>query len=201
MSAFRPRNSKLKVTKGEKTRARLLDAAVRCFVVQGWEGASMAELARAGGVNRSLFIHYFDSKEKLIAECMAYVGERGRELTERFEAEDRRSANAAERYIRASFRIFKEHPELAAFLWLAIHRATYDPATRAIIEAIFAQAWKALVERMKKDPKLARHAKLETARRIHMSLLGGATAALVDSSRDVEDHEERVLATIAAFLT
>ncbi|QFS83509.1 HTH-type transcriptional repressor KstR2 [Roseivivax sp. THAF40] len=49
----------------EKRHGLLLDAA-RVFAEQGMEKASMAEIARAAGVSKSLLYHYYPSKSELI---------------------------------------------------------------------------------------------------------------------------------------
>jgi TetR/AcrR family transcriptional regulator, regulator of cefoperazone and chloramphenicol sensitivity len=54
------------------TRARIRDAAVRRFAVEGF-GVSVRALAAAAGVSPALVIHHFGSKDALRAECDRYV--------------------------------------------------------------------------------------------------------------------------------
>ncbi len=49
----------------DKTRAALLDAALRAFAERGFEGASIREITGAVGVGHNLVRHYFGSKEDL----------------------------------------------------------------------------------------------------------------------------------------
>ena len=46
-------------------RQQILDGARRVFLAQGFDGASMGEIARAAGVSKGTLYVYFDSKEKL----------------------------------------------------------------------------------------------------------------------------------------
>jgi TetR/AcrR family transcriptional regulator len=49
----------------DKTRAALLDAALRVFADRGFEGASIREITGAVGVGHNLVRHYFGSKDDL----------------------------------------------------------------------------------------------------------------------------------------
>lgn len=53
-------------TKGERTRAAIVDAALRLFQRHGYEGTTMREIARAAGVSLGNAYYYFESKEQLI---------------------------------------------------------------------------------------------------------------------------------------
>lgn len=53
-------------TKGERTRAAIVDAALRLFQRHGYEGTTMREIARAAGVSLGNAYYYFESKEHLI---------------------------------------------------------------------------------------------------------------------------------------
>jgi AcrR family transcriptional regulator len=51
---------------GESAKRRqILDGARRVFLAEGFDGASMGEIARAAGVSKGTLYVYFDSKEKL----------------------------------------------------------------------------------------------------------------------------------------
>ena len=48
-----------------RTRERILRAARREFVAQGFAGARVDVIARAASVNKRMLYHYFDNKEGL----------------------------------------------------------------------------------------------------------------------------------------
>ena len=52
--------------KSERTRARILDAALELFRTRGYEAATMRAIARAAGVSLGAAYYYFESKEHLI---------------------------------------------------------------------------------------------------------------------------------------
>jgi TetR/AcrR family transcriptional regulator len=49
----------------ERSRRRLLDAALEVFAAKGYAGARVQEIADLAGVNKQLINYYFDSKEGL----------------------------------------------------------------------------------------------------------------------------------------
>jgi AcrR family transcriptional regulator len=46
----------------------LLSAALEAFVDRGYEGTSVADLAKATGLSKAAFVYHFDSKEALLFE-------------------------------------------------------------------------------------------------------------------------------------
>ena len=48
-------------------RQQILDGARRCFLAQGFDGASMNDIVTAAGVSKGTVYAYFPSKEKLFA--------------------------------------------------------------------------------------------------------------------------------------
>ncbi|MEM7480303.1 MAG: TetR family transcriptional regulator [Acidobacteriota bacterium] len=52
--------------RGEKTRARILEAALQLFLERGYDNATMREIAATAGVSLGNAYYYFQSKEHLI---------------------------------------------------------------------------------------------------------------------------------------
>lgn len=55
----------------DKRRAAILRAAARLYARQGFNGASIADLAKACRSSKSLIYHYFPSKEEILHQVMA----------------------------------------------------------------------------------------------------------------------------------
>ncbi|WP_454766992.1 CerR family C-terminal domain-containing protein [Cupriavidus campinensis] len=62
--------------RGEETRARIIDAALRLFGAHGFDGASTRDIARAAGVNAPALQYYFDNKEGVYLACIDYFVDR-----------------------------------------------------------------------------------------------------------------------------
>ncbi|MBW2253669.1 MAG: TetR/AcrR family transcriptional regulator [Deltaproteobacteria bacterium] len=68
---------------------RILDAARRLFGREGYQGASMTEVARAAGVSKGLLHYHFRSKEHLLIEAQrATFRQIHRRFEERFQKGD-----------------------------------------------------------------------------------------------------------------
>ncbi len=57
-------------TKGEKTRATILEAAHTLFLKNGFHGTSMREIAEEAGLALGGLYNYFDSKDKIFGEVI-----------------------------------------------------------------------------------------------------------------------------------
>jgi len=77
-------------TKGERTRAKLLDVAYDSIVHKGFAATSIEELVEAAGITKSGFFYHFKDKNDL-----------ARQLLERFLAEDNAILDALEQRARA----------------------------------------------------------------------------------------------------
>lgn len=62
--------------RGEETRARIIEAAMRLFAESGFDGASTRDIAREAGVNAPALQYYFDNKEGVYLACIEQFVER-----------------------------------------------------------------------------------------------------------------------------
>jgi AcrR family transcriptional regulator len=60
----------------EETRERLLDAAARVFELKGYEGATIAQIAREAGVTSGAIYAHYASKAELLADALRAHSER-----------------------------------------------------------------------------------------------------------------------------
>jgi TetR/AcrR family transcriptional regulator, transcriptional repressor for nem operon len=63
------------MSKGEKTRQRIVAEAASLFNERGFEGSSMADLMQATGLEKGGIYRHFSSKEELAAEAFDYAWE------------------------------------------------------------------------------------------------------------------------------
>jgi AcrR family transcriptional regulator len=61
--------------RGDETRRRIIDAAIRLFGERGFEGASTRDIAKLAGVNAPALQYYFDNKEGLYRACAEYIAD------------------------------------------------------------------------------------------------------------------------------
>lgn len=62
--------------RGEDTRARLIESALKLFGERGFEGASTRDIATEAGLNAPALQYYFDNKEGLYRACVEHIIER-----------------------------------------------------------------------------------------------------------------------------
>jgi TetR/AcrR family transcriptional repressor of nem operon len=67
------------ITKGERTRARIVATAAPLFNQRGYVGASMADLMAATGLEKGGIYRHFESKDALALAAFDYAAERHRE--------------------------------------------------------------------------------------------------------------------------
>jgi len=76
VEASRPRHRpELGYARGDETRRRIIDAAIKLFGERGYEGASTRDIARLAGVNAPALQYYFNGKEGLYTACAEHIAE------------------------------------------------------------------------------------------------------------------------------
>jgi AcrR family transcriptional regulator len=101
---------------GERTRSRLIRAAIRLFSARGYDGVSVDHVASAAHVDKALVYHYFSGKEDLYRAAL-------REVYQRPDAAEqgalRLGASAPEKVahlLRAMAGFLEENPEYVRML-------------------------------------------------------------------------------------
>jgi AcrR family transcriptional regulator len=65
-----PRSATVNQEMRERSRERILGAALEVFAANGYEAASISDITAAAGVSRGLVAYYFATKEQLAAELL-----------------------------------------------------------------------------------------------------------------------------------
>ncbi len=101
-------------TRGEATRRRLVDEAIRQFGRKGYEGTSLEGVASTVGVRKQTLLYYFPTKDALLETAVREVSARvGVALNDALQTEKRNKAVAV---IRTVFRLAEEWPEFPQFI-------------------------------------------------------------------------------------
>jgi AcrR family transcriptional regulator len=116
-----------KLTKGQRTSQRILDAAEQVFALQGYEGASLRQIADAVGIREPGLYNHFTGKraiyEAVLQRSLQVLAEA---LTDRF-----RQASNLHDYTELPGLVtdlLLDHPPMAALLQQALHSPPDSPA-------------------------------------------------------------------------
>jgi TetR/AcrR family transcriptional regulator len=103
-------------TGGEKRKGTLVEEAIRQFGREGYNGASLDQIATAVGVRKQTLLYYFPTKEALLEACMSAAGERlVLEIAEALEDKETYWGRA-EAVIHAVFGLAEQWPEFPMFV-------------------------------------------------------------------------------------
>jgi AcrR family transcriptional regulator len=99
--------------KSRKTRARILDAAMRLFAEAGYHSATNALIAEAAKITRGAMLYHFATREELVEAAIAHIEVERARLFEAAAGSPPPGADAAEQAIDAYWSLLHETPFLA----------------------------------------------------------------------------------------
>jgi TetR/AcrR family transcriptional regulator len=103
-------------TGGEQRRSTIVEEAIRAFGREGYNGASLDQIATAVGVRKQTLLYYFPNKEALLEACLAAAGERLAQEIGAALADKETYWDRAEAVIHAVFGLAEEWPEFPMFI-------------------------------------------------------------------------------------
>jgi AcrR family transcriptional regulator len=100
--------------RGDETRQRIIDAAIKLFGEHGFAGASTRDIAAEAGVNAPALQYYFENKEGVYNACAEFIAD---EIRARFEPSMQRALG-----------VLKRQADTSALIdaFLEIHGVTLD---------------------------------------------------------------------------
>ncbi len=115
-----------RVSRPERTRERILEAATAEFSRRGLGGARVDSIARAAGVNKRMLYHYFGNKEDLFLAVLERAYEKIRGQEDALRLENLTPVEAMKRLVRFTFRYFVDNQYFVALLNSEnLHRARH----------------------------------------------------------------------------
>ena len=128
-------------TKGERTRQRILQEAVKSIAANGFEGLVLSDIASRAGISRAGLLQHFESKEFLIAETSRYLTSHGRDVTVAAMAMLAAEPDPIIRYIRATFEWGRQFRDEVVLLVYLMNRSGYDVNSSRVVNDIFGFAY------------------------------------------------------------
>jgi AcrR family transcriptional regulator len=100
---------------GERTRARIIAAAMSCVAEVGYSRATIREIGMAAGVTSGSLYHYFPNKSALLDATVSEIDEIARPRLRTASAQADDVVDRLEAVLDESDRLMREYPYLAAF--------------------------------------------------------------------------------------
>lgn len=193
---------------GAERRTTIVEEAIRAFGRDGYQGASLDQIAQAVGVRKQTLLYYFKTKDDLLEACLAAAGRRVAEDIAAALEGPAEPGERAEAVIRAVYALAEEWPEFPMFIREAGRlgpnafdrfAGALDPLREGAIE--FLQAGMDAGQIRKQDPALL----LFT---LYTAVIGSLTEASVlssfvgadDARSSLKRREDEVIAFVRASL-
>ena len=179
--------------KSRRTRARILDEAVRVIGSSGYAAATNAAVAEAAGITRGAMLYHFPTREDLLEGVISYLQAERAELFRRAAEDLPPGADVTEHAIDSYWDLLR-HPAFTAFMELETAART-DPVVAALIAPARAEFDRAQIgDHFLKMLHAGAGPRFQASRDLARFMLEGLARA--DLSYDEEGRVERLLTVI-----
>jgi AcrR family transcriptional regulator len=178
-------------TKGELTKARMIDGAIECIARTNSPNVTFQQIADASGEVQPLVVHYFKKKENILPLVMEEVVARIRHETDTRLQGFEKADDQLRHYIEVSIAAFRANPNVSKVLLFRYYISSVDAKTRRQVT----ETKNAAIDRLEKMIELGKKQKLfkekdarGAARAIHDYLMGVLfNLVIVNSDRSDEE--------------
>ena len=180
-------------------RALILDAALRTFAINGYDGAAMDQIAAAAGISKAVVYDHVSSKRELYTHLLdAIRDDLERAVVRALEPVGVEGEPRARAAVTALFRYVEENPEACRLLLLELQGANVSQVRRQLEERITEE----LAQTLGTDPRLFDgHPERARQLRILAELLKAAVQGLASwwyrhPEAPLDDLVERTVAVV-----
>lgn len=179
--------------KSRRTRARILDEAVKVIASSGYAAATNAAVAEAAGITRGAMLYHFPTREDLLEGVIGYLQAERAELFRRAAEDLPPGADVTEHAIDSYWDLLR-HPAFTAFMELETAART-DSVVAALIAPARAEFDRAQIgDHFLKMLHAGAGPRFQASRDLARFMLEGLARA--DLSYDEEGRVERLLTVI-----
>lgn len=140
---------KTKLTKGEITRKKILEGAMRVLSIHGEHGMTFEKIAKSCGVSQPLVVHYFKTRDKIFPALLNYVMDFTLHITERAINESQDPRLQLEKYFLVSIEIIRSQPEVAHFYMTLYYLSCFDKRIASVNDKLRSEATERIAKILK----------------------------------------------------
>jgi AcrR family transcriptional regulator len=182
--------SQKRLKKGEQTRIKMLEAAIRVLGMFGEHGATFQKIADACGVSQPLVVHYFKSRNRIFPEVITHLMEVSLIETEKALSDAGSARKKLTAYFRVSLEFIRRHPDLGRIYMMLYYLSNYDSEIGRLNDRLKREAVARVAEILAMGAAAREFEVSEietTAKIIHTSLTGLILNAVSDQSPQFTD--------------
>jgi AcrR family transcriptional regulator len=126
---------RLNEPKAKRKAFAILEAAIACYALKGWERVTLEMIAREAGVSRALLLHYFKDAAELRLFAIKYIRLRFQKLAISALVGEKNPIEMIRAYVEACF-TWVDKSRKHALVWLSfLHSASHNPKDRELNSA------------------------------------------------------------------
>jgi len=169
---------------GEQTRARIINAAMRCVAEKGYSKATIRSIARMAGMTSASLYNYFPNRSALMEAAVAARADIALPRLHRAAQRCGGTIDRIEAVLDESGKLMHEYPDLAAFEWaIRAEGASLKPAETAEVQFLeLRQIIEGIVDDGFRRGELSKDADAQAAVEVLYALLYGLTELAASAS-------------------
>jgi AcrR family transcriptional regulator len=114
------------LTKGQKTKLRIIEAAIECLATLGPEGTNYESIAKRLGLARPHIAYHFKSQAEILHHAFRYITATAQEITIQEVKAAKTNKQQLEAVVRGAFLWAKKYRDQFSVMMLVYFRCTYD---------------------------------------------------------------------------
>ncbi len=169
---------------GEQTRARIINAAMRCVAEKGYSKATIRSIAGMAGMTSASLYNYFPNRAALMEAAVAARADIALPRLHRAAQRSGGTIDRIEAVLDESGKLMHEYPDLAAFEWaIRAEGASLKPAETAEVQFLeLRQIIEGIVDDGFQRGELSKDADAQAAVEVLYALLYGLTELAASAS-------------------
>jgi AcrR family transcriptional regulator len=176
------------LSKSQKTRIRIIEGAIKCFVKFGVDKASYQRIAKASGCSYALAKHYFPDRDQLFDATARYIRVRFQELAINALESQTNPAEQLKSYVTSTFdwvRLFPQHAQVwMLFFFVCGTQKSYRVLNTEVVKMGHERII-ALLRKGKKEDGFKYDNENAAAKAVQLAITGAVVTLITEEAEDL----------------